>query len=352
MNIKTYVLTIRPESAFGTPLKGDTLFGQFCWMVAEDPSLARYDLSTLLAPYEKNPFVVFSSAWPVVVQDEGWVFALPRPELPMSVIGDGSGTYKGCAERLKARKDRKAKKWFLVGEALKEKLSWERLVNDRELFDIILGFMSEAERADMIQAETKKAVERVVQQHNTINRQTMTTGTGMFAPYEVHNMWFLPGMELSIFVALDEDLIDIEGVQRGLERIGEFGFGRDASTGLGRFSVGEIEEIEWPGLMHGEPVFTLGPSVPEQNRFKKAYFQPFTRFGRHGAQLIHMGNPFKRPVVMADEGAVFFPGDDDRIETPWIGTGVKGVSRTMKETVCQGYSLVLPLKLDVPGAQI
>lgn len=351
MNIKTYVVTIRPESAFGTPLKGDTLFGQFCWMVAEDPGLVGNDLSTLLSSYEDSPFVVFSSAWPVVVEDEGWVFALRRPELPLSAIDEASDESNGCAERLKGRKERKAKRWFLVGESLQETLSWDRLINDQELYEMIVGSLGEAEQRGLLQEERGRAMKKVVQQHNTINRQTMTTGTGMFAPYAVHNLWFLPGMELSIFVALDEDLISIEGVQEGLQRIGELGFGRDATTGLGRFSVCEVEELSWPQHQAGEPVFTLGPSVPRRNTFKKAYFQPFTRFGRHGAQLIHTGNPFKRPVVMADEGAVFFPEEGDTIGMPWIGTGIKGVSRTLKETVCQGYSLVLPLKLRASGAQ-
>ena len=29
--MKTYRLTLRPLTAFGTPLAGDTLFGQLCW---------------------------------------------------------------------------------------------------------------------------------------------------------------------------------------------------------------------------------------------------------------------------------------------------------------------------------
>jgi len=69
MAIKTYVVTIKPETAFGTPLKGDTILGQFCWQVAEDPSLAKDDLAELIMRYEEAPFLVFSSAWPVVLNE-------------------------------------------------------------------------------------------------------------------------------------------------------------------------------------------------------------------------------------------------------------------------------------------
>ena len=35
--MKLYAIVIETHSGFGTPLKGDTLFGQFCWEVAMDP---------------------------------------------------------------------------------------------------------------------------------------------------------------------------------------------------------------------------------------------------------------------------------------------------------------------------
>jgi len=75
------------------------------------------------------------------------------------------------------------------------------------------------------------------------------------------------------------------------------------------------------------------------------FFAPFTRFGRHGTQLLHKGKPFKNPVVMADEGAVFLPKPGDIPKTPYIGQAVTGISKAMPEAVAQGYSLVLPLNI-------
>ena len=49
--MKLYDVTIHPLSAFGTPLKGDTLFGQFCWQVAYDPGLVDGGLEKNLDRY-------------------------------------------------------------------------------------------------------------------------------------------------------------------------------------------------------------------------------------------------------------------------------------------------------------
>ena len=345
MDINTFIIYIKPLSAFGTPLKGDTIFGQFCWQVAEDRSLVQKELTVLLESYEIQPFIVFSSAWPTFTDGDERYFALPRPELPLSLIGEPEETTI-CADRLRKRKENKARKWFIVSGGLNDSLSWERLIDDKKLFEKIAGGLSWEERRRLVVEGKDRPIIYSEQQHNTINRLTFTTGTGIFAPYSMQNIWFMPGMELAIFVAFDSNLIGINQIKTSLERIGDYGFGRDASTGLGRFVVSGTEKIEWPMPSHGQKVFTLGPCVPEKGRFNSMYFQPFTRFGRHGAQLLHTGRPFKNPVLMASEGAVFETKEGDQLSKPWIGTAIKGVSKALSETVVQGYSLVLPLNQD------
>ena len=184
------------------------------------------------------------------------------------------------------------------------------------------------------------------QQHNSINRLTMTTGEGEFAPYITKNIWYLPGVELAIFVAFDREACSIEQIQDAISMIGMWGFGRDASTGLGRFSVGECDQIDWPHINKGEEVMTLSPCVPEQNTHEDCFFSPFIRFGRHGGVLASSGRPFKKPIVMADEGAVFRLKQNLEIDTPYIGKAVTDVSIVQKSAVVQGYSLVLPLKIE------
>jgi hypothetical protein len=59
-------LTITPLSPFGTPLKGDTLFGHVCWQAAEDPALLDGGLERWVGLYPERPFAVFSSAFPLL----------------------------------------------------------------------------------------------------------------------------------------------------------------------------------------------------------------------------------------------------------------------------------------------
>ena len=64
--MKLYALTIRPLSGFGTPLKGDTIFGHFCWQFAYDSTLLNGGFQSWVDKYQQQPFAVFSSAYPTL----------------------------------------------------------------------------------------------------------------------------------------------------------------------------------------------------------------------------------------------------------------------------------------------
>ncbi|MEJ2445572.1 MAG: hypothetical protein P8Y42_19335 [Exilibacterium sp.] len=66
--------TLKPLSAFATPLKGDTLFGQLCWALRH--RYGEQELSQQLEGYTQGyPFCVLSDAFPASY--------LPRPHLPL-----------------------------------------------------------------------------------------------------------------------------------------------------------------------------------------------------------------------------------------------------------------------------
>ena len=335
--MRFYEINITPTSPFGTPLKGDTLFGHFCWQAAYDPGLVEGGLDAQLQHYGESPFTVFSSAFPKLGNGSARYF-LPRPEAIALDRGLESG--KTRRERLLNGKKLKKKKWMTL-----------------ESIDVIeparAVFMTGKEVADCVGEHLASAVTAtdvalaVEQPHNTINRITGTTGSGMFAPYAMENLHFLPGIELVIFVLLDETSTDIQRVCSGLERIGQWGFGRDASTGMGRFAVNGHKEHPLPRINGAGACYTLAPAVPRKEAFTHTFFTPFVRFGKHGDRLATGKVPFKRPVIMADEGAVFIPADASEFSTPWLGTGVSGVSYTEAATVVQGYSPWLPIKMEV-----
>jgi len=338
--VKTHAITITPQSPFGTPLKGDSLFGHFCWQAVHDPDLLRGGLDARIGRYVEKPFAVFSSAWPQIRSNGNTIYCLPRPAMPASYVEGMSRKI-----RIETRKKEKKKKWLLLDSAdLRLGMVNCRMANDREVFDLCFDALAVREKRNLqfVDENQKKPVVTASQTHNSISRLILTTGKD-FDPFSMENFHYLPGIKLVIFTAIDEEALDPASLRAGLERIGLFGFGRDASTGLGRFAIEKIEELDWPLAGPGQGCYILAPCVPEHDRFAEQFSVPFTRFGRHGDRLVLSGNPFKNPVVMADEGAVFFPAQGKEPDTPYIGRAVTGLSLAEKRTVGQGYALCLPI---------
>jgi len=306
--MQSYCATLTPLSAFATPLKGDTLFGHLCWAIHNRFGEAR--LIELLQGYTQNaPFAAIADAFP-----EGF---WPLPTLP-------SGYY-----RLPEGADRKTvKKRDWLPEA-----AFAKPVSDWLQCAVNLGEIS-AKRP---------------QPHTTINRQTNTAGKDGFAPYSIEQEWFIPGLRWSLYLRLDSRRLPPEDCRQCLEDIGNFGFGRDAGIGLGKFAVEAFQARELPAQNSANACLTLAPCAPQGLGYdrQRSFYQPFTRFGRHGDIAVHQqGKAFKNPLLLAQTAAVF------GVEPPakgYIGQGIGGngqLSLTLPATVHQGYAPVLPVLLD------
>ncbi|MBF0398568.1 MAG: hypothetical protein HQK78_17465 [Desulfobacterales bacterium] len=332
--MKLYEIRILPLGGFGTPLKGDTLFGHFCWQAANNPKLLNTELEKQISIYHEKPFVIFSSAFPSVIFKKSTHYFFKRPDLPISFLFPSIEK-----DRIK---EFEKKKWMKIEDIANIDLSkQENFLNDK-------GLLDEIDKEILIsdKLEHPQFMKTFSQPHNKINRMTQTTGKGEFAPYVKENTYYYPETELSIFVLIEESATDIERVYLGLENIGKWGYGRDASTGMGRFKLCEYDEITLFDNNEFNACYTLAPSVPQRNCFAKNFFTPFTRFGKHGDMLVYSKNPFKNPVIMADEGAVFIPCDKAFFKKPYIGRAITGVSKSMPQTVTQGYAPYLPFKLE------
>ncbi len=320
----TYRFTIRPLSALGTPLAGDTLLGQLCWTLRHQ--LGNQALTALLEGYTQGqPFAVVSDALP-----HGHV---PLPSLPSSAWQTSAGS---------DRKLLKKKRWLPFASVREQLSNWQQLAAS--------------------DAELGKAQERA-QPHNTINRQTGTTGTGMFAPYTMRQIWLKPGSLLDIVVVLDESRLPLAQLHAALAYMGAQGYGRDASIGLGKFELaGDAQNVTWPvpSQGHANAWLTLGPCAPQGLGFcpVRSHWNSLTRFGRHGDVAVQSGQPFKRPVLLAKAGSVFWP---ERLDpnSGFIGQGLGGaaapVSLAMPETVHQGYAPAVPIHIPetiAPGATV
>lgn len=343
--MKRYAITLKPLSGFGTPLKGDTLFGHFCWQAVNDPSLVEGGLEKQLTHYSEKPFVVFSSAFAALPSDKSTIYALKRPDLPFSFMLPMKKNKKESMEQSKAFKE---KRWLLVDEHLRLDLKTGTFADDKELLKRMRPTLPRNHRQQMGNEEKPKFPQQFSQAHNTINRLSQTTGPGAFAPYTRDNFYYYPETELVVFVFIEETATDIGRVTLGLERIGMWGFGRDASTGLGRFKIiGDPKELPLPPTGDTNAFYILAPCVLQKDVFKEGFFTPFVRYGKHGDRLANVANPFKNPVIMADEGAVFIPHDNKVVDALYIGRAVANISKAMPETVVQGYAPCLPLQLEI-----
>ncbi len=331
--MELYDIILKPCSGFGTPLKGDTLFGHFCWQAFHESSLLKKGLEKHIAGYAKIPFAIFSSAYPRN-SDEKAPYFFKRPDISLSYFMESESMDK--MRRIQEKKKLKKKNWLNVKTDLFLNLSRDKLFSDDEL---IQKLTIKETRTDI-----QKSVSSLVRSHNSINRLNGTTGTGMFTPFETDVSYYHPDSLLSVLVLLNSDATGIEQIVKGLTQIGKWGFGKDAATGMGRFDVQGAVPLPLPDYSNADALYTLAPCVPEKNTFREKYFTPFVRFGKHGDMLARGKNPFKNPVIMADEGAVLIP-ENKTYDRPYVGLAVSHVSKAMPETIVQGYAPVLPINL-------
>jgi len=303
--MKTFRCVIAPQTAFGTPLRGDTLFGQVGWTLAERYGEDR--LRELLDGYTAGrPFMVLSDAFPSGL--------LPRPAVPGYVWNTAAD----------ARKDFKRRVWLNPAVLTEPFSAWrEKLVGGTfpEIFP---------------------------QSHNAINPQTATTGGGdAYAPF-THTRYHYPDCA-DIYAVIDEGRLTADELRQILTDIGYWGYGADASSGLGKFTVKSIAIASIPTPPGGgNALFTLAPCAVNPGDFapEKSFYKTFVRFGRHGNALALGTAPFKNPCLLLDTGAVLTPAGD-LPPGGFVGRGLCGVSADPR-TVQQGYAPAVAFNLELP----
>jgi CRISPR-associated protein Csm4 len=313
--MRCYRATLAPLSAFGTPLKGDTLFGQLCWAL-------RYrhgetELTHWLEGYSAGrPFAVVSDAFPAG--------HLPRPQLPghwfKPVVG---GDRKAVKKRI----------WLPIDRFTEPVADW--LTHCRSASDLPAAHLW-----------------KVPHPHNAIDRRTGTTGKD-FAPYTMPREWYASKVaSLDVYLLIDDSRITPETIQQALCDIGELGFGRDAGIGLGRFRIASFAPFDLPAQTNANAWMTLAPCAPQGLPWQaeRCFYTVFTRFGRHGPMGALLGRPFKTPLLLAQTAAVLTPVSFQ--PAPFTGRGLGGdgsLSKAIANTVHQAYTPVVALRLpDAP----
>jgi CRISPR-associated protein Csm4 len=266
--------------------------------------------------------------------------AFPQGFLPLPAVP--SRLFEGSTEDHKISKK---KKWLPVAEFEGDFRMWQiRASTDLEVADTLLHDQGKVLHNPALQKITP-------QPHNSINRETGTTGEGMFAPYSMPQIWFHPAMRFDLYAVIDEQRISAEEMTAALTDTGHSGYGRDASIGLGKFEIDCISQSAFlPKITNANSWLTLTACAPQGLGFdrKKCFYRPLTRFGRHGSTMALSGNPFKKPVLLAAPGGVFSPVNGVLEDgCLYIGQGLGGVSTVQPEAVSQGYAPVLPIRVEV-----
>jgi len=272
--MRLYKTTITPTSNFITSLKGET------------------KLTELLKNYATNPFLIVSDGFA-----SGY---LPKPTLPSSLLN----------EKIEDKKQNRKNVWLTLNQL--KNAQYNQAITDKK-------------------AKNINKSSSIVK--NSINYKTFNTGNG----FDPHSETEYCLSQKDIFFLLD-DAFSLSELKEVFSLVSQMGYGKDSSTGKGRFELENITEIELNQISN--TYMALSPFVTNSIKCKDIYYEPFTRFGKSGASRANK-NPFKKPFLLADVGAVVVY--EEKKELNYIGKAIKNIS-SYKDMVHQGYTIVVSIK--------
>jgi CRISPR-associated protein Csm4 len=287
--MKLIKVKITPYSSFVTFPKGDIIFGHFAYhsFIQGEKMFENYT--------DEEPKIIFSDILP-----DGYFY---KPTLPLKSFDV----------------DDSEKKEF-------RKKSWIKIKNLQD------GALHLARVCSFFKTEIKV--------RNSINRVSFTTNGEGFAPYSIEEISFLH--QPVIYILYKEKYFDKATILERLNLIGKVGFGKKGSIGKGHFTA-EIDESFKrfdEDEVESDYYLTLSPTVlNKQPYIDKAYYNTFNRFGKYHSR----STPFKKPLLMADSGAVVKLKE----KRTWIGRGID--NGIVQQSLVQGYSIVVPFKFDGKG---
>jgi len=309
------------KSALGTPLSADTLWGHICWGLryqsgpqALEDWLARYDSGT--------PPLVLSDPLPAGM----W----PRPVLP-PVSRDQVPRADEAA--LRKKRDKVTR---LTDQAFRQCLAGISSPSVDQAAELTRNALEREKRAGR-QHEASVQVT-----HAGINR--LTGGTlqeGGGALFTTEQTYHPDDATFTVQVWSPEPP---ETVRAWFEQGLAGGYGRDASSGLGRLEVSRVTTLPLPAAPRANAILLLAPVVPAPHDPAEGYFQFGVRTGRVGGDFAIGPLPDgsnsrqKRPVRCLLPGTVLFT----EAPPPYVGRVIQGV-HTWNALRHYGMSPVVPL---------
>ena len=171
--------------------------------------------------------------------------------------------------------------------------------------------------------------------HNTINRFSNTVEEGLFTTQE---LWSTQkDFDLYVLSSYCEDRIK-ELCNWAFEN----GFGADSSTGKGKVSILDVCKVE--SKLSTNKYVALAPFVTDFSTIKPGSLRAdtFIRTGKIGGGFASSMNPYKKTVVMFEEGAVF----ETELPIQFIGNLITNVHSDSR--ICHsGFAPVIPIGEDL-----
>jgi CRISPR-associated protein Csm4 len=262
-----YRITLQLCSPLVTPLKGDTIWGHIVWGIANhegDKKVAEF----LEQEKSDTPTLIVSSAFP-----SGLICKpIPEPE-ERTQTNLNSNDYAHIKQKKKIKYAKAAEYFSEISESgIDETLSFES--------------------AQVM--------------HNTINRETNAVLEGGL--YAAGERWLGIAKIKGGYASINWDVYVLssftqERVKLLCEWAFENGYGADASTGKGKIIVKGDPQIV-TAKKTGTKYMALGPFVKDGG-IVDLRADIFVRSGKIGGAFASALSPYKKTVVLFDEGAVF-----------------------------------------------
>ncbi len=300
---------ITPLSSFITFPKGDTIFGHFAYysFLKGEEIFKNYT--------EEKPKIIFSDILP-----NGYLY---KPTLPLESFD----------VKESEKKEFKKKSWIKI-----EDLQNKSLTTVRSQFNICQDNKCCDELSD---DEKRKCCvpfyKKELRVRNSLNRVSFTTGADGFDPFSLEEIIF--NYQPVIYIMYNKPFTKEEILKR-LNHIGKVGFGKKGSIGKGHFRAEIDGKFKGFDEVKSKYYLTLSPTILNRQPYiKDAYYNTFNRFGKYHST----STPFKKPLLMADSGAVI----ELKERREYIGRGIdNGINN---QSLVQGYSILVPFKFDGKG---
>ena len=291
--MQLYKASLKLKSSLVTPLKGDTIWGHIVWGIANhegEDAVKKF----LDAEKKSEPELIVSSAFP-----KGTI-CKPFPKHEMRKLQMSKKEY--------AQIKKKKKEKFVSAE--------KYLMNVEE-------------------ETTHFRTETVQTMHNSLNRFSGTVEEGNL--FTIEEFW----SELQDYDLYVLSNYSFERIKQLLDWAFENGFGADSSTGKGQIEIGEIVPVNTKRT--SQKYVALAPFVTDFSGIKEDSLRAntFIRSGKIGGAYSSFMSPYKKTVILFDEGAVF----ESEKPIQFIGNLIEKVHADDK--ICQsGFAPIIPLGDD------